>query len=114
MVNVQVGPKSLLYIPNDWFVWDTVHSDWAGIRWSFPGHIDDNLKELRKLPLGDQSGDDHEKMLMEWDKFRVGSGAAPPATPASNPRPEAAAPPATPASNPRPEADASASGANAG
>ena len=90
IVHVQIGPKSVIYIPNDWVVWDTIHSDWSGIRWSFPGKVDVHLKELRKLPLGDPTCD-HEKMLMEWDKFRVGSQAP------------------APGATPRPEVDASAS-----
>ena len=36
-----LGLQSLLFVPANWFVWETVHSDTCGLRYNMPGDVTD-------------------------------------------------------------------------
>ena len=108
LVHAQIGPNTCVFIPGNYYVWDSCHSDCAGIRYSFPL---DSFESLTKLcELKKDLKDDFArtlKDLKDWhnnhgEPAASGNGEVmeePPAAPEPAPPalPPAPAPPAAPA-----------------
>ena len=66
LVHAHLGPKSAIYTPGGHYLWETVHSNVAGLRYSFVDSAGAFVQDISQLTLG---GDEHGttlKQLREW------------------------------------------------